>query len=218
MDYVFASAIKSTELLLVAISYDIVCQWFINIFNRMVMWPEELQPRMGLNLRPLIPKFHEPAHLEKSHKQYSFNLAEGVGLSDGECPERLWGSHNALAGSTRTTGPGTRDDILDDNFGHWNWLKYSAMGKFFSSRTFKAELQCGISLGKTLLRKYEAALADRNKQQEAHRGFSNSMPPDVIASWELMCSVWDADGFPKSLPNPFQTIDSSECRFNYMYG
>lgn len=128
MDYVFASAIKSTGLLLVAISYDIVCQWFINIFQRMAHWPQDLQPQAGLNLRPLILKFHEPAHLEKGHEQYSFNLAEGVGLADGECPERVWGSHNPLAGSTRSMGPGTRNDILDDNFGHWNWLKYSSMG------------------------------------------------------------------------------------------
>lgn len=133
MDYVFASAIKSMELLLVAVSYDIVCQWFINLFSRMPTWPRELQPREGLSLRPLIPKFHEPAHLEKLHEQYSFNLAEGVGLSDGECPERLWSSHNPLSGSTRTTGPGTRDDILDDNFGHWNWLKYSSMGELFTA-------------------------------------------------------------------------------------
>ena len=132
MDYIFASAIKSTELRLIAISYDIACQWFVNIFNRMSAWPKELQLRPGLNLRPLIPKFHEPAHLHKQHEQYSFNLAEGLGLSDGECPERVWGSHNVLAGSTRTTGPGTREDMLDDHFSHWNWLKYSAMGAIYS--------------------------------------------------------------------------------------
>ena len=129
MDYIFASAIKSTNLLLVAVSYDIACQWFTNIFSRMLAWPKELQMRPGLNLRPLIPKFHEPAHLDKLHEQYSFNLAKGVGLSDGECPERVWGSHNALAGSTRTMGPGTREDIIDDHFSHWNWMKYSSMGK-----------------------------------------------------------------------------------------
>ncbi len=136
MDYIFASSIKVTPLLLVAISYDIVCQWFINIFQRMATWPKELQPRAGLNLRPLIPKFHEPTHLETLHEQYSFNLAEGVGLSDGECPERVWGSHNALAGLTRTMGPGTRDDVLDDNFGHWNWLKYSSMGTYAYTSQF----------------------------------------------------------------------------------
>ncbi len=145
MDYIFASAIKSTGLLLVAISYDIVCQWFINIFGRMVTWPKDLQPRPGLNLRPLIPKFHEPAHLEKLHEQYSFNLAEGVGLSDGECPERVWSAHNALAGSTRTMGPGTRSDILDDHFGHWNWLKYSSMGAYRYCRSFIIHILIAMS-------------------------------------------------------------------------
>ena len=128
MDYIFASAIKSTELMLIAISYDIACQWFVNIFQRMQVWPKDLRPWEGLNLRPLIPKFHEPAHLDKEHEQYSFNLAEGAGLSDGECPERIWGSHNQLAGSTKTSGPGTRNDILDNNFGHWNGLKYLTLG------------------------------------------------------------------------------------------
>ena len=130
MDYTFASAIRSTQLRLIAISYDIACQWFINLFNRMLNWPKDLRPRPGLNLCPLIPKFHEPAHLDKGHEQYSFNLAEGVGLSDGECPERVWGYHNTLAGSTRTMGPGTRDDVLDNNFADWNWLKYSSMGAY----------------------------------------------------------------------------------------
>ena len=50
---------------------------------------------------------YEPAHLEKGHEQYSFNLVEGIGLSDGKCSKHVWGSHNPLAGSTRTMGPGT---------------------------------------------------------------------------------------------------------------
>ena len=50
MDYVFASAIQSTELALIAISYDIVCQWFVNMFARILHWPEPLRPKEGLNL------------------------------------------------------------------------------------------------------------------------------------------------------------------------
>ena len=61
-----------------------------------------------------------------------------------------------------------------------------------------------------MLRKYRAAISERNAQKEAHRGFSKQQFPNTVASWELMCSVWDADGFPKSLPNPFQMNDSSE--------
>lgn len=66
-----------------------------------------------------------------------------------------------------------------------------------------------------MLRKYQAAVSDRNQQQEAHRGFSDSLPRDTLASWELMCSAWDTDGFPKSLPNPFHTAEAGKyCLFN----
>jgi hypothetical protein len=132
MDYVFASAIRATQLLIIAISYDIACQWFINLFRRMHHWPEDLRLRQGLFLRPLIPKFHEPAHKDQDHEQYSFNFADGAGLSDGECPERVWGAHNALANSTRVTGPGTLHDVYDDNLGFWNWLKYVSIGELLS--------------------------------------------------------------------------------------
>ncbi|KAF9471463.1 hypothetical protein BDN70DRAFT_819963, partial [Pholiota conissans] len=85
---------------------------------------------------PLIPKFHEPAHHEEDHEQFSFNYATGVGNSDGEVPERVWAGHNGLGGSTKTHGPGTRQDVLDDHFGFWNWQKYCAMGKtFFMAQT-----------------------------------------------------------------------------------
>lgn len=118
----------ATELLIIGISYDIVCQWLINLFVRMVEWPSNLHLRAGLHLRPFIPKFHYPAHKEEGHEQYSFNFADGAGLSDGEAIERVWSAHNALAGSTNVAGPGTRQDILDDNFGYWNFLKYISIG------------------------------------------------------------------------------------------
>lgn len=165
--------------------------------------------REGLFLRPLIPKFHEPAHKDKDHDQYSFNFADGAGLSDGECPERVWGSHNMLANSTKTTGPGTLHDIYDDNFGFWNWQKYISMGKFYI---------CGLILwshttvqGPTLLRKHKAAVVERNKQTEAHRGFTNSLPKGLVDGWDLMCVEWEQDSFPRTKPCPFMTEGASEC-------
>lgn len=77
MDFILASSIRATQLFIVAISYDIVCQWFINLFSRMLLWPERLHLRSGLHIRPYIPKFHAPAHKEDGHDQYSFNLGDG---------------------------------------------------------------------------------------------------------------------------------------------
>lgn len=132
MDYIIASAMSHFhELRSVGLSYDICCQWYPNMYQRMAHWPEELRVPPTLATRPLIPKFHEPAHNEKAHEQYSFNLAVGFGKSDGEVPERGWAGHNGLGNTTKTQGPGSRHDVLDDHFGYWNWTKYRTMGTGF---------------------------------------------------------------------------------------
>jgi hypothetical protein len=103
MNYIFGVALWALQALIIIISYDIACQWFINLANRMKMhWPEKIQPLSGLILHPLIPKLYEPAHQRKGHAPYSFNLSAGMGMTDGECPERIWSAHNALGNATKT--------------------------------------------------------------------------------------------------------------------
>ncbi|KAF9470561.1 hypothetical protein BDN70DRAFT_902008 [Pholiota conissans] len=184
MDYIFASAVQSAQVSSIIISYDIACQWFKHLHERINSLPAALHLDPKIKTRPLIPKFHEPAHEEKNHEQFSFNFATGVGKTDGEVPERVWAGHNGLGGSTKTQAPGSRHDVLDDHFGFWNWQKY-----------------CGM--GATLMRRYKAAVIERNRQVEAHRGFTDSLPIPTVAAWEAMCAEWDADSFPKSTPNPF---------------
>ncbi|CAA7261922.1 unnamed protein product [Cyclocybe aegerita] len=75
--------------------------------------------------------------------------------------------------------------MIDDNVGFWNWQKY-------------------VSFGKTLLRSLVAAVKEQNKQKEAHRGFSDSLPKELVEGWEVICDEWDADGFPKTKPNPYR--------------
>jgi hypothetical protein len=129
MDYIFGAAIKGTQINHIDVSYDIACEWFKNLRERIQSyWPQEIQPPSDLTLRPLIPKLHEPAHERKGHARYSFNFAPGVGLTDGECPERIWSAHGSLGNATKTQGPGSRHDVLDDHFGFWNWSKYVTMG------------------------------------------------------------------------------------------
>lgn len=134
MDYMFGSTLQDSPLRNVTISYNIACQWFVNLPKRIDNhWPEHLRPNRNLTLRTLIPKLHEPGHKKAGHQEFSFNYAKGVGLTDGECPERIWAGHNALGNATKTQGPGSRHDVLDDHFGFWNWLKYSGMGKLICS-------------------------------------------------------------------------------------
>jgi len=130
MDYVFASVLQQVMVPIVLISYDIACQWFVNLFKRVEEhWPEELKvaPRTK-KLIPAIPKLHEPMHQTVGHQVFSLNYIPGVGLSNCECPEHVWVPHNALGNATKTQGPGSRQDILDDHFGSWDWNKYVGMG------------------------------------------------------------------------------------------
>lgn len=190
MDFIFASAAQIFQVLLLLISYDIACQWFANLFARMQdHWPEDIKLDSRMKLVPAIPKLHEPMHQADNHQVYSLNFIKGCGLSDCECPERVWAPHNALSNSTKTQGPGSRQDVLDNHFGFWNWRKY-------------------ISLGSTLLRRYKAAVAHRNLQKEGHRGLTASLEPSMVAKWEKMCRDWEEDDFPKTKENPYQQTDA----------
>ncbi|KAF9551575.1 hypothetical protein CPC08DRAFT_738301 [Agrocybe pediades] len=130
MDYVFGSALQQYFLIpLILVSYDIACQWFINLFNRIdAHWPENIKPNRNAKFVPAIPKLHEPMHGKVNHEVYSLNFIPGVGESDLETPERGWAFHNALGKSTQMQGPGSRHDVLDDHFNFYNWLKYISLG------------------------------------------------------------------------------------------
>ena len=131
MDFAVGSAMRFVLVLLIILSYDIACHWFVNLASRIQEhWPPEIKPWPGVTLIPLIPKLHEKGHTQsKGHEQFSCNLCKGIGHTDGECPERIWSAHNAVSNATKTMGPGSRQDVLDDHFGHWNYEKYVSMGK-----------------------------------------------------------------------------------------
>ena len=166
-------------------------------------WPEDLLPTFPLNMRPQIPAFHEPGHGQAGHQEYSFKLSWGMGLTDGEGCERIWAANNALGNATKTQGPGSRQDVIDDHLGFWNWLKYCGMGKnFFLNRLIHYLI---YFTGKTLMRKYKTAIRQRNVQVEGHRGFTNTLPKELAAGWTKMCEDWDRATYPKQAENPFVT-------------
>ncbi|PPQ89812.1 hypothetical protein CVT25_007401 [Psilocybe cyanescens] len=191
MDYIFGMILQAIAISMVLISYDICCQWFINLFKRIENdWPPEIKPPANIHLAPAIPKLHEPIHTQENHQVYSLNFIPGVGLSDCECPERVWTPHNPLANATKTQGPSSRQDTLNNHFGFWNWLKY-------------------VNLGTTLLRRYKTTVAERNIQTEGHRGLSHSLDVELVEKWEQMCMDWESDVFPKKAKNPYHLPDNS---------
>ncbi|TFK58236.1 hypothetical protein BDN72DRAFT_873189 [Pluteus cervinus] len=133
MDYLFLLGLNQQELqqlMDVVLSYDIACQWWLNLLVRMRRYSSSIKiDEEKLNsFTYLVPKFHLPAHISRCQTQYSFNLHKWVGRTDGEAPERGWSHINPIALSTCEMGPGSRRDTLDDHFGDWNWKKSYNMG------------------------------------------------------------------------------------------
>ncbi|KAJ7676102.1 hypothetical protein B0H14DRAFT_3537005 [Mycena olivaceomarginata] len=118
MDYLLfmSLAVAGGVLLQLFVSYDIACQWYKNLWERMRIIDRHAQLKAGQTaVGFLVPKFHLPAHIESCNLLFSFNLTPFVGRTDGEVPERGWADANRLANSTSVSGPGVRRDTLEKN-------------------------------------------------------------------------------------------------------
>ena len=106
-----------------------MCQWSKNLRLRLNDFPLEGAERLDDQIVAcVVPKFHLAAHKEDCRVNYSLNYEPGVGRSDMEGPERTWFGLQG-GGSTKDQGPGYWSDVMDDKFGHWNWLKLVRLGK-----------------------------------------------------------------------------------------
>jgi hypothetical protein len=131
MDYMFFMSLAGSPIMRFYISYDIACQWYKNIWERMTLFDQDVQFKADQRrfVVFLVPKFHLPAHIEQCNINFSFNLTPFVGRTDGEAPERGWADANRLANSTSVSGPGARRDTLDIHFQDSNWKKIVKLGK-----------------------------------------------------------------------------------------
>ncbi|CAK5264037.1 unnamed protein product [Mycena citricolor] len=185
MDYALWKSLDGyDELVQLVVSYDIVCQWSLNIWERLKRYKPCLQERARSGERFflwLIPKFHLPAHIEACNVLYSFDLTPFVGRTDGEAPERGWSNTNPLAASTREMGPGSRRDHIDNHFNDWNHKKVLGMGQL-------------------LLKHMQDAIPQMVNRSIELRDIEESLPQDTLASWVTQMERWEKDA---SEPNPF---------------
>lgn len=203
MDYLFLSGLLGTALLILNISYDICCQWSINLWTRMSAFPEEYRvDTTGIKWTYLVPKFHLPAHVEKCQTAYSFNYTRGVGRTDGEAPERGWADINTVASSTKEMGPGSRRDTLDDHFGDWNHKKIVAMGKFIPCYYKRSALIYSVA-APTFLRKIKTAVPERADHVWAFEELTANLQPESVAEFTVAVETWEADD---TQPNPFVSL------------
>jgi hypothetical protein len=130
MDYVFLSSIAGVKLYRLNHSYDISCQWSVNLWPRISLFPVEMQPDLDPeDCDNMVPKFHHTAHTEDCQGKMSFNYQPGVGRSEGEGSERAWSTFNHIAPSAKELGPGGRHDLIDFHIDHYNFRKAINTGK-----------------------------------------------------------------------------------------
>ncbi|EIW84486.1 hypothetical protein CONPUDRAFT_40308, partial [Coniophora puteana RWD-64-598 SS2] len=190
IDYLFFSVYAPLILLLVVISYDIACQWKINLFKRMDTLPPQLQVSLLAVAHILmfgVPKFHAPGHNERCAMQHSLNLMKGVGRTDGEGIERGWAKFNLASNSTKEMTLGFRHDTLNLLFTWHNLRKFYNMG---------------TTLQRRLLLAVEAHAAHR----DALLVFDDSISASVRDAWNTMKVAWESD---KKKPNPYSATRKS---------
>ncbi|KAJ7916080.1 hypothetical protein B0H13DRAFT_2231764 [Mycena leptocephala] len=185
MDYIFFKSIAGSDLVRFFVSYDIACQWHINLLLRMLEYDnvELTIDSEGKYLTFLVPKFHLPAHIEACNLKYSFNLTRDVGQTDGEAPERGWSEANPLARSTKEMGPGSRCDALDDHFNDGNHKKI-------------------VGLGHTMRRKMVNAVPEMVRTRLALSDQEELLETETMEEWTAMAELWEKDVEAK---NPFET-------------
>jgi len=180
-------------------SYDIMCQWSVNLQNRLEDFPHKYAERLDHQIvARVVPKFHLAAHKEQCRIDFSLNYEPGVGRSDMEGPERTWFGLQG-GGSTKDQGPGYWSDAMDDKFGHWNWSKLVRLGRFILF-SFSRTITQSLPSGTLLVRKYTNALTQSTGHTDEFTALCIDIPKDTLDLWTTRILSWERD---RNQPNPY---------------
>lgn len=183
MDYLFVSTLVGVAVLILLISYNIACQWSVNLVKRMADFPIDMWLDLGrTTLRYAIPKKHYRVH-GPNHSRYSLNVNPGIGRTYGEGIESHWGHMNPVTLSAREMSPSVRHKHLNDHWGAWNWQKI----KRFADQTMFVHQGCTSSGPSTRLARCMPSRSELSKSTArpstatfSHSGQTGSRPGKQI--------------------------------------
>ena len=129
-DYILLSALRRRRFKRLVLSYDISCQYSRKFLSRVARYTGDMLLNWDdIDLEFVIPQFHIAGHGESCRTRYSLRFRQHMGHTDGENIERGWATFNGLSASTKEMSPGSRQDILDQHFGDWNFQRLLSFGK-----------------------------------------------------------------------------------------
>lgn len=130
MDYAFWSTVLLSGVAVIVASYDIACQWSVNLRRRLAINFAGYYTILAvITIVALIPNFHLRGHGPKCEAPFSYHTAPNVGTTHGETVEQEWGHIGPVAVSTREMGPSARHATLDDHWSGWNFRKVVGFGE-----------------------------------------------------------------------------------------
>ncbi|THG98302.1 hypothetical protein EW026_g3863 [Hermanssonia centrifuga] len=188
VDFAMLSGLRLWRNLFMHVSaYDINCQYRINFEKRMQAFRELTMPFSSIpsfSLREKyfpytlagVGKFHIPAHNASCRYKFSFHFLPGVGMTDGEAPERIWATLNALGLRTREMSSGHRHDVINDFHTDMNIKRTHDMSRFLHRKYVDAEVMHKRTV--TTLEKLEEEIV------------VGAIGADKLAEWKKEESVW----------------------------
>jgi Kyakuja-Dileera-Zisupton transposase len=131
MDFIVLYTLIGVTILLLVLSYDIICQWATNFKLRIPQFPSfmRIPPEIFVIIKYVIPKFHIYGHGARCQYRFSLNFLRWSARTNGEEPERWWAHINPISMSTKEMSPGSRTDVIDDHAGAWNFRKITGFGE-----------------------------------------------------------------------------------------
>ncbi|KAJ7054003.1 hypothetical protein C8F01DRAFT_1260221 [Mycena amicta] len=184
MDYIFMHALGDARVKRLVVSYDIACQWKINLRTRVlnILDGSTFAPNLdAFDTQFGLPVWHAAVHEESCQAANSLSYIVGAGRTDGEGIERTWAILNPIGFATKEMGEGNRHDTIDDKVDHINFEK-------------------NVGQGDALTRKLIIAVAERDKQIAEFMEVDSSLNPEVRQDWQRQVREWLAD---KTKPNPY---------------
>ncbi|KAJ8092812.1 hypothetical protein PM082_023641 [Marasmius tenuissimus] len=138
MDFLALFSLLSCAVVLVFFSYDIACQWMVNFYSQMKVFPQYMHIPSHITMRFKVPKFHLVGHVKKCWAPFSFTYTEGGAKTDGEAVERNWARLNSVAWSVSMMRASGRWDTIDDFANFWNYRKMVKSEKVLMKGLVKA--------------------------------------------------------------------------------